>query len=138
MSDLKKLHDAEVLRLTRTVQLNARLAGVELDPVTATGLVRDVLDNYKPVGVWSEVPEVDQPNVGWFRPGIWERWDILIGGQHFRYKACTHFEFRNDKEYRSHIKRQIRIKMGESISAWIMEEAEPNPVNDRGEGTELL
>lgn len=135
MSDLNDKHKAEVYRLGQIIETNARLGGIELRPDDARALVRDVLDNYKPVGLWSEIPELAMGFGPFARTGKWSIWDIRIGARIFSYKMFQHEIYRDDPVYDAHVKRKVRTKMGESISAWIMGEPEPNVPDQRGEGT---
>lgn len=133
---LKRAHNQEVLRLARIIRLNARLAGIELDQVSSAGLVRNVLDNYKPVGVWrtqEEQPTGDR--LGWARPGVWKILDIWIGSRMFSYKFFANAEYKGDEGFQAHAKRKVMIEIGRSISAWILGQPEPNTPNERGDGT---
>jgi hypothetical protein len=133
---LNDRHQAEVERIVEIVKTDLILRGEIIHAKTVRAIVRDVLDNYKPVGLWSEVPSDSGLYAGAFtRPGVWRRWDIRIGSRLFGYKMFQHENYMRDQGYLVHVKRQIRRRMGESISAWIMGEADPNAVNDLGEGT---
>jgi hypothetical protein len=133
MSALTDKHNEQVLEIAGIVRTNLVLAGIDIDKVSAAGIVRTVLDNYKPVGVWSDVPEETLPRFS--RPGRWRRWDIRIGNHLFNYRMFQHELYRDDPGYERHVMRTIKRRMGESIAAWIMNEPEPNPVADDGGAT---